>query len=65
MSVTSPSVRPSPGTSWQGRHYLVRAGLPDTFFSIPARLRHQGHVLRGFLSLDQDGALHFTPEHSP
>ena len=50
---------------WQGRHYLVRAGLPDTFFSIPARLRCQGQTRRGFLSLADDGPLHFTPEHSP
>ena len=50
---------------WQGRHRLVRASLPDTLFSIPARLGHRGQTLRGFLSVSEDGALHFTEESTP
>ena len=49
---------------WRGGHRLVRAGLPDTFFTIPARLRHRGQTVRGFLSVGEDGALHFTEESS-
>jgi hypothetical protein len=30
------------------------AGIPDTFFSIPARIRKFGKTIRGFLSLDND-----------
>lgn len=46
-----------------GRYYTVRASLPDTFFSIPARLRIHGRTIRGFVSVDTDAEeFTFTPE---
>ena len=51
-----------------GQYRIVRAGLPDTFFSIPARLRVAGRTIRGFVSVDTDMGdgeqeLTFTPEN--
>lgn len=49
-----------------GEYRIVRAGIPDTFFSIPARLRIKGKTVKGFLSHDSsDGELMFTPEADP
>ena len=40
---------------------MVRASVPDTHFSIPARLRVDGRTVRGFVSYIND-ELTFTPE---
>ena len=46
-----------------GRYRIVRASIPDTFFSIPARLRIHGRTVRGFVSVDVDAnEMTFTPE---
>ena len=49
-----------------GRRYVVRVSIPDTYFSIPARLRISGKTIRGFVSVqnaDSDEARYtFTPE---
>lgn len=42
---------------------MVRASIPDTYFSIPARLPHKGRTVKGFISVDNDDdQLTFTPE---
>lgn len=54
---------PSFPTELLGEYRMVRAGMPDTFFSIPARLRHKGLRFKGFLSvLCGEEELSFTPE---
>jgi len=35
-----------------GRLRVCRIGLPDTFFSIPARARYDGETKRGFVTID-------------
>lgn len=49
-----------------GRRYVVLCSIPDTYFSIPARLRYRGKTIRGFVSVtepDTDtGRFTFTPE---
>jgi len=44
-----------------GQYRMVRASVPDTHFSIPARLRVDGRTVRGFVSYIND-ELTFTPE---
>jgi hypothetical protein len=39
---------------------IVTASIPDTFSTIPARLRFARQTVKGFLSVD-DGTLYFTP----
>jgi len=34
-----------------GELRTVRAGIPDTWFTIPARLRYRGRTVRGFVTL--------------
>ena len=46
----------------QGR---VLASIPDTYFSIPARLLFQGKRVRGFLTIPNGTAYVFTPEANP
>ena len=50
-----------------GKVRTVRAGTPDTFFSIPAMLAHKPRKVRGFISTPDgiEGVLYFTPEASP
>jgi len=51
-----------------GKVRTVRAGIPDTFFSIPAMLAHKPRKVRGFISTPHDGiegVLYFTPEAEP
>ena len=50
-----------------GKVRTVRAGIPDTFFSIPAMLAHKPRKVRGFISTPDgiEGVLYFTPEASP
>lgn len=47
-----------------GEVRAVRAGIPDTFFSIPARLRYRGRTIAGFLTCTE-GTWEFTPEADP
>jgi len=48
-----------------GEVRAVRASIPDTYFSIPARLRDSKHgTVKGYLSID-DGEFTFTPEANP
>jgi hypothetical protein len=44
-----------------GKLQLVIAGLPDTFFSIPARARIRGKLVKGFLTIEDTGLV-FTPD---
>jgi hypothetical protein len=47
-----------------GQYRMVRASIPDTFSTIPARLRTNGCTIRGFVSWDTETAeLTFTPEN--
>jgi len=53
-----------------GELRMVRASIPDTYFSIPARIRFKGSTVRGFITVDTDtpddnefsGELQFFPE---
>ena len=46
-----------------GKLRMVRASIPDTFFSIPAKLRLKGSTVRGFITQDSDtDELQFFPE---
>jgi hypothetical protein len=53
-----------------GELRAVRARVPDTYFTMPARLRYQGRTIRGFLTIDTTdgpaaGAYLFTPSANP
>lgn len=37
-----------------GKMRVVRCGIPDTFFSIPAAGKIRGEYVRGFVSVDTD-----------
>lgn len=55
---------PIPGLPY-GEIRSIRAGVPDTYFSIPARLRFRGRTVRGFLTVQGNSKGHaylFTPE---
>ena len=44
------------------------AGIPDTFFTIPARMKYRGKNVCGYLTVQHDspeGALQFIPEADP
>lgn len=43
-----------------GKKRVVRCGIPDTWFSVPAVARIAGRTVRGFVS-DKDQCLVFTP----
>lgn len=45
-----------------GEVRAIRASIPDTYFSIPARLRFKGKTIKGFLMIDDSGEYTFTPE---
>ena len=42
----------------------IRASIPDTYFTIPARLRFNGRTIQGYLTSDE-GELYFTPKADP
>lgn len=49
-----------------GARRIVRVGIPDTYFSIPARLRTSGRTIAGFVSVDTTREVYtFTPEAAP
>jgi hypothetical protein len=48
-----------------GQARAVRASIPDTYFSIPARVRHAGRTVAGYLSRNDDGPWVFTPDADP
>jgi len=47
-----------------GHYRMVRASIPDTYFTVPARLRVGRRTVKGFISLGSErrGELTFTPE---
>ena len=47
-----------------GSTHVVKCSVPDTYFTIPARLRLTGRTIRGYLS-EVDGIFAFTPEADP
>lgn len=51
---------------------VVHCGIPDTYSTIPARLKFKGKALRGYVSVADrtwngldEPAFHFTPEADP
>ena len=45
---------------------IVKASIPDTFTTIPARLRTHGRTIVGYVSVERDSELFtFTPEADP
>lgn len=61
-------VRKNPGNEIAlpyGESRVVLCAIPDTFFSIPARLRYRGRTVQGFVSVNDDRGMSvytFTPE---
>lgn len=49
------------GKQLQSPRTAYTIGYPDTFFSIPARIRVSGRWVRGFLWIEDD-LFHFTPD---
>lgn len=47
-------------TRYVGRYVSGTAGIPDTYFTIPARCKDKGRTLSGYLSVDSSGALIFS-----
>lgn len=47
-----------------GELRAVRAKVPDTYWTIPARIKHKGKTIKGFLSSHADEWC-FTPEADP
>lgn len=49
-----------------GERRVVLCSVPDTYFSIPAKLVHQGRTVRGFISVQDAGTeesvFTFTPD---
>ena len=45
-----------------GKLRVVKAGIPDTYFSIPARARIKGKTVRGVLLTSDEGVLEFFEE---
>lgn len=41
---------------------IVTCAIPDTFFSIPARLKDKGKTVRGFITSDEDKGFAFTAD---
>lgn len=48
-----------------GERRIVLCSIADTFYSVPARLKHRGRTVKGFISVaignDAIGRLTFTP----
>lgn len=42
----------------------IRASIPDTLWTTPARLRFGGRTIQGYLT-SEEGELYFTPEADP
>ena len=47
-----------------GKIRAVRAGIADTYFSIPAYGRYRGHYVGGWLGLNEDREFVFHPNTS-
>lgn len=43
-----------------GKLRAFRAGIPDTYFTIPAHARIAGKYVRGFLTIDMNDVIHFN-----
>lgn len=56
----------NPITLPYGEQRAVAVGVPDTYFTIPARLRLKGATIAGYVSVDTDSEeITFTPEADP
>ncbi len=44
-----------------GKRRIVQAGIPDTFFSIPAHGKFKGKYIAGYITIDDDGEFEFRP----
>jgi len=42
-------------TCEDGEKRVITCGIPDTFFSIPGRVKIDGVTVKGFVSSDEDG----------
>lgn len=54
----------NPVTLPYGQLRVVRCSIPDTAWTIPARLKYRGQTIKGFLSW-VDRVLTFTPDANP
>jgi len=45
-----------------GKIRTVTLGIPDTYWTIPARAKARGKTLSGFVSFKDDGELHFNAQ---
>jgi hypothetical protein len=46
-------------TEWGFR--MCKLGVPDTFFTIPALVKHKGKVIRGYVALGESNEFVFHP----
>lgn len=60
VRIVENSSYPTPPGLPYGQIRAVRVSIPDTWFTIPARLRVRGKTYRGFVSMVDD-ELAFTP----
>ena len=63
LAIVTPNLH-NPVTLPYGQLRAVRLSIPDTYFTIPARLHHRGRTIRGYVSVD-NGEYTFTPEADP
>jgi hypothetical protein len=59
-TLTGETFREKLSTKYVGRYVSGIAGIPDTYFTIPARCKDKGRTLSGYLSVDSSGALIFS-----
>lgn len=55
----------NPITLPYGERRIVQASIADTYWTIPARLRVGGRMIRGFVDHDEVTGYRFTPEADP
>ena len=61
-------IRPNPNNpgavpeAVYGTKRVVRLGIPDTYFTIPARLQVGTRRIKGYVSVDGETGFTFTPE---
>jgi hypothetical protein len=47
---------------YRGKLIAVRCGIPDTFFTIPARVRVKGKSVRGYVSVEKQALRPYAEE---
>ena len=45
---------------FNGKFYIAKVSIPDTYFSVPAKIRIKGKTIKGYVFNNQ--GLHFSPD---